>query len=807
MASSLHPFYQHAAILAPQTRHDDFLALKKDDPHLDFELYTLEELEAMFAYQYDDRALLEVYEQVGDEELAEKILLALSRLRQDKAYFSPKLENLKPLQKKLIEEGFLYKMPNPERSFENHNVVISGYQDSMRISTVLGELHDMAISYEIEEKPANPLRIAYEFEDIYEELKDLFNRIAADLASGTPIGKIYVLGLDDSYEDLLQEYSKRYGFTILPSKKRPLKDSSIYHALLSLLKETSLDLAFQELEKRYPDSPDLIAIENVFARFPTLEATPKNLANFYDKIFSRINQEMPKYENVVLPLEGYIPPKDAHVYAVNFAMGAFPPIAAEGDYLSDGEAASLGLPTSAEQTKAWALEVNALLDSASLCSISYKKKAFGAVYFPSGLLEEKGFSMERPSLPFDYSKDHLALLEASLRDQEVNFLYVDPRLNALKKEQPLTDYRNFDYTYHPFHPVDPSSPRSYSPTQLKKYYGCPYSYYLERILSIEENDSTFSSRLGTVFHAVMESLYEKKPFDFETEWANAIQAEAEKNGSFTPKENALFIRLKDECGAAVAFYQSHDSLLADPLFKTEEPFALVSPDNPLVSFSGQFDKIVSFGKDKRYYIIVDYKTGGERFDEAMLPYGLSLQLPYYAYFAGASEALADEELIGLFIGPILSTTLVKRAKDSLEKFNNDKFKLEGVFAKDISKLLQLDPSAYKSTLIRSLAYSEKKGFYPYSLARAKSPEDFVALAASAKEQTLEADKRIRSGDFAIAPAVFKNKYDACAYCSFRDVCYRKDEAIRHLPMGNSEAEEEDSDEGDEEKEGDDDGLE
>jgi CRISPR/Cas system-associated exonuclease Cas4 (RecB family) len=806
MASSLYPFYDHSAIIAPKARHDDFLALKEQDPHLDFELYSVEDLENLFAYQYDDRALLEVYEAVGDEELAEKMLLALSRLNPAKVYPTAKLEALKPLQKKLIEEGFLYKLPNPERSFENHNVVISGYQDSMRISTILGELHNMAIGYDDEETPAKPLRIAYAFDDIYEELKDVFNRIANDLASGTPIEKIVVVGADDSYENLLEEYSKHYGFTILPSKRRPLSDSAIYHVFKTLYLSKDLEEACQDLEALYPDSADALAIENLFHRFPSLPRNEKTLSSFFDKLLSHENQDQPVYQNVVRSLEGYIAPKKAHVYALNFAMGAFPPVAAEGDYLTDEESAALGLPTSGDLTQEWALEVNALLDSSALHYVSYKKKAFGAVYFPSGLLEQKGFAIEKnPRLPFDYSLDQETLLEAALRDEEVNYLYVDPRLPALKKGRPLPDYRNFDYTYHPFKSVDPSSKRSYSPTQLKKYYGCPYSYYLQRILGIEENDSTFSSRIGTLFHAVMEALYEKKPFDFETEWANAIKEEESKNGAFTPKESALLIRLKDECQNAVAFYESHDSLLIDPSVKTEEPFSLVCSENPLITFSGQFDKIVSFGKESRYYIIVDYKSGSERFDEGMLPYGLSLQLPYYAYYAEQNAALKNEELVGLFIGPILSTRLVKDAKTTLEKFNNDKFKLEGVFANDIQKLLQLDPSAYKSTFIRSLAYSEKGGFYAYSLPKAKSPKDFASLALSAKDLTLVADKRIRSGDFAIAPAVYKTVFDACAYCSFRDVCYRKDEAIRHLPEGKSSAEV-DEDEN-EEKEGEDDGME
>jgi CRISPR/Cas system-associated exonuclease Cas4 (RecB family) len=786
--------YSHAAIIAPKSRHDDFLALKKEDPHLDFELYTLEDLEAMFAYRYDERALEAVYHEVGDEEKASAMLLALSHLNAKKSYLSSKLEALKRLQEKLISAHLLYCDPNPERSFEGKSVVISGYQDTERISAILGELHNMAISYDAIEKPDNPLREAYEFKDVYDELHDVFNRMAADLASGTPIDDLYLLGVDPSYYDLVGRFGKEYGFQVATPLKRPLYDSALYHAFrpqFALEGEKSLQILLEKSEH----SKDAATLYRLFRRFLALGHDENTLRHFFDEILKKTYAEEPSYQHVVHLLEGYIPPKNAHVYFISCQMGAFPPIAAEGDYLTDSELAELSLPTSEDLTHEWAAELSALLDSSELRYLSYKKKAFGAFFFPSGLLEEKGFKITvSPLLPYEYSHDKEALLEASLRDDEVNYLRVDKRLNALKKGCPIPDYRSFDYTYHPFAPVNPKEPRSYSPTQLKKFYGCPYSYYLERILDIEENDTSFLSRVGTIFHAVMKSLYATKDFNFETAWTEAVAEEEKANGVFSAKENALFLRLKEECSYAVNFYQSHDSLLIDPSYRTEEPFALVSAENPLVSFKGQFDKIVSFGKEKRYFAVIDYKTGGERFNEKLLPYGLSMQLPYYAYYAMHDPAFENQELIGLFIGPILSGQLVKDVQDSLESFNSDKFKLEGVFAKDIDKMLLFDPSAMKSEMIRSLSYG-KNGFSKAALTRAKSPEEFAALAESAKTLTLAADQKIRAGDFPVAPLNVKGKFDACANCSFRDVCYRKDEAVKHIdgetPTNGDEEESED----------------
>jgi len=232
----------------------------------------------------------------------------------------------------------------------------------------------------------------------------------------------------------------------------------------------------------------------------------------------------------------------------------------------------------------------------------------------------------------------------------------------------------------------------------------------------------------------------------------------------------------------VSFYREHDAYLTDPVFKTEESFSLPLEENPLVSLTGKYDKTILFGGKNRYYVIIDYKSGSERFDENLLPYGLSLQLPLYAYNALHSSELEGAELVGLFIGPLLSFPFVKDAKKSYEECRKESLKLEGVFANDIEKLASFDPTCRDSSdLIRSLAYSSK-GFRDYSLRRTKSPADFVSFAQEAAKQALAADERIRKGDFAIRPVTYKNAFDACQHCHFRDICYRKEDAVVHLPF-------------------------
>jgi len=51
-------FANHSLIVCPSESKDLFLAIRAKDPLKDFSLFTIEELEDLFAYGYDDRAIV-----------------------------------------------------------------------------------------------------------------------------------------------------------------------------------------------------------------------------------------------------------------------------------------------------------------------------------------------------------------------------------------------------------------------------------------------------------------------------------------------------------------------------------------------------------------------------------------------------------------------------------------------------------------------------------------------------------------------------------------------------------------------------
>lgn len=785
--------YEHAAILAPEILQDDYLSLRKADPGLDFHCYTREQVASLLGYQSDSRAILFLLQKGYSYEEATRIAAACCLLKKG-TKLPERLAYLRTLQESLLQAGLLYSLPSPEKSFEGHPLWIAGYQDGLSFTALIGNLHNLGMGYDLVERGKAPESV-YHFSDIYEELRYLYNAIGDDLRLGTRIESIYVLGLDQAYDDILVDFNARFPFQIEETSNSRIFDQPIYRRFCELLADGDEETALANLGKEQGESPLFPLLEKAILRYRGVYEEKDKQRELYDQLAKSLEVPPAPYAHLVRRLQEPIAPKGAHVYLVNFSMGVFPKAFDEDPLLFDEGSAALGQMTSDEKSQENASELNALLDSGKVVFASYKSKAGAQLYFLSGLAAERGMlAQEPPALASDYSLTNGALMETSLLDLRFHYQKVDPRLPSLLQENPLPSYRSYDASYTPFIPSFAAQKNSYSPTSLKKYYGCPFSYYLDKFLAIKEEDTPWNMRLGLIFHKVLQELYEPA-FDFETSWAKALSEEAEKHGPWLAKEEALFIPLKSACFAAVSFYQKHEASLQGKDVSCEGHFTLPLPENPSISLEGQYDKIVRFGAERSYFVIVDYKTGGERFDEELLPYGLSLQLPFYAYYAFHTPSLENSELVGLFIGPILPSGLFKKkAATSLEKFEQDKFKIDGVFLKDPEKLAVLDPSFRKSDFIKGLAVSSK-GFYPYSLARAKTSEDFASFADQAESLLLKADQAIHQGIFPIAPIVYKNnKYNACQFCPGRDICYREEDAVRHLPEMGGPSDDDDKDE-------------
>ena len=774
--------YEHAAIIAPRESWDGFFAFREKNPEVDFHLFTLEGLEEMFSCRHDDRAVIELLKRGYSYPLAVDTLKALAFLGKG-PYKSARLGSLIPLRDELMGQGLLWREPNPEKSFLGHNVIIHGYADVTRVSKALSELSDMSVSFDLPAGNVPLPHTIHRFPNIYEELHYVLNQIAAALGSGVRPETIYLAGCDGDYEYLLGEFAARYGFPVEPFRVPALAETAAYLAFRQTFSASGFEAACRVLEG---DDPDGAAILELARRYALPMLGKEKQIEIYDGLFKAKPGKAIKAANAIRILRGYHVPEGSHVYFLNFSLGSAPAAHHDDDFLSDGEKSELMQPTSGEENAQEHAELLSLLDSGMVDLLSFQTNSVSGRHFLPAVAEERKYAIDDANeLNCEYSHAKGMYLEAALLDRRRDELFVDPRLSSYMAASPIA-YRTYSYAFTPFPLVAADAPMKYSYSGLTRFYECAFAFYLSRFLDLKDDEANFTAKLGSVYHEVLQHLYDGS-FDFESAWAAAVADVAAQEGGFTPKDRVLMLRLHDELIAVIAFLREHEGKMASPRFLTERDFSY--PLSKLITLVGRIDKaVVTKDEGGEYLSLIDYKTGSADFDESLVQFGLSLQLPLYAYVALHDETYQGAELIGLFIDHILANRLVRPSGKTPDGFYASQLLLKGLYISDVAKLATFEPFYSQSSFISGLSYSPDKGFKSNNRS-VKTRGQLIALSELAAQKAIDADRRIRQSDFAIDPKRYKSKVDSCRYCPFRDVCHRDDGALVYL-----RAQEEDGDE-------------
>ena len=98
--------------------------------------------------------------------------------------------------------------------------------------------------------------------------------------------------------------------------------------------------------------------------------------------------------------------------------------------------------------------------------------------------------------------------------------------------------------------------------------------------------------------------------------------------------------------------------------------------------------------------------------------------------------------------------------------------LQGYSTEDTSVLERFDTTYEKSEYIKSMSYTEEKGFGTY--AKTISDETLFDLVKYTKNHISEKTDDILASKFDINPKVYAGKNIACEFCQFKDLCFMKE---------------------------------
>ena len=314
-----------------------------------------------------------------------------------------------------------------------------------------------------------------------------------------------------------------------------------------------------------------------------------------------------------------------------------------------------------------------------------------------------------------------------------------------------------------------------SVSSVESYLYCPYKYFCEKVLKIEERaiQQVQATEIGTLSHTIMEKSLE----EFRDAYLAAPTKE-EKDKVF------LFYKEKDKlswsreilltaqeqerfayCDDPALKMEADTKLLAgtketlDMIFSTMDPekampmafewrfggdkvpgYDMTLSDGRVVTFNGTIDRIDINEEEKRFSIL-DYKTGNKTIEFDDLYAGSSVQLPSYMHvYSSMHPELSPDGVSYIHVKRVKKST-----KGISESFDPD------VVARDHN-------SAVEETYLKNC---ELKA----------DPEDMKRMGEFALSRVKEKCEELYGGHFDARPAkIKKHPLLRCGDCEYNQIC-------------------------------------
>ncbi len=722
--------------------------IRKNNPFCNVKFISKQELLNAYFFNYDEKAIYFLHEKYNlSYANAKEILDNLKCLDIEIAKNEIKLKDfivyyndLK--NNKLLEFDNLF-----FNLFKDKNVYVFGYHKDDLDLKILNKLN---IKYEfinIEKNNYKPQ--VYSFLSMDEEIDYLFISIGKLISENIDLSHIFIYEIPSEYESSVLKYKELYNLPINLDYSYKLSTSEIYNRFINYyLKTKDLKASFEKIENI--NSKDVEKISNIIVKINDINPKKEEIIDLLNYFAKNTTIKYKTYKNGINIIDSsYIISDDDYVFMIGFNSNNYPTVNKDNSIISDEIKEKLGQNTSIIKNKINKENLINFISASKNLIISFKEKHNSKECFKSNLINELNLEIKSGELGNKrYSKKALEIEIVKYKDILSNYNIKNEYVDAISDKE--LGYKLFDNKFkQPNLKINGDLLLSY--TSVSDYYGCPFKYFIERVLNIGEFENKFRTKLGNVCHKILEdTVKENIPFDkINLDDFNEL---FDKN-FITSKEKYYGKRLVNQMYDVIKKNQEFE-LEYKFIPKAEEEFKIdIDEKTKLV---GKIDRYLI--DDNNHVIIVDYKTGEVHFDERLLKYGLSLQLPIYDYL------LTDKYnyvVLGIYIQKII---------DKEEEEIDKKYLLDGVTNIDpkfIKILLKDIKEKEASKYIKNLSFNNKgeinSKLKPYN-------EKYKDIA---KNKIIEANKKIRNFEFPIKPVAFNSAPPkSCDFCDHKDICFK-----------------------------------
>lgn len=680
-----------------------------------------------------------------------------------KDYKSDKLNFLKDLKIVLLEKGFLKENKPFKEYLKGKTIELRSYYELDKYEE---ELIGTKLDINIVEKPLQVV----ECSTLEEEINNVCINIRNLLNSGVDINKIFLSNVSNDDIYTIEKLFSYYQIPINLNKSASIFGTKVVNDYLKT-KEIDLENTSNlKINRKLVNTinsisrcnPDLPSYEIILKDKLKQTSIPSN------KLANAVN---------IKKLGDSVIKDDEYIFVIGFNQDILPKMEKDIEFISDKEKEELSLYKT--------YEINARRKKVlmmNLCNInhlylSYKKSSPFSNYYPSSLIEEYNIEVIKPITDTsNYSNIYNKIRYAEYLD---NFYKYGEENKELRT---YNTHYNIDYnTYsNKFTGIDNNiylsnikQPLNLSYSVMNQYSECAFKYYVNNVLHLSTYEDKFPSFIGSLYHEIL-SLYERTNFDFEKEYNKYLETR-----ELTLKERLLLVKIKRDLVELIESLKKQKLITGYDSSYFEKKIEIPLDKKISVIFKGFVDKIMYYeNMGETYYTVIDYKSGYIDTNIEPMKYGLHMQLPVYLYLIKYSNIFTKPKFTGIYYQNILFNYPTCSNDEEYIKTIKDRLKLQGYSIDDTSILERFDTTYEKSEYIKSMNYSEEKGFGRF--AKVISEETKEELVEYTKDYINKTTDKILDGKFPINPKYYNGKNVSCEFCEFKDICFSKEKDMVYL---------------------------
>lgn len=617
-----------------------------------------------------------------------------------------------------------------------------------------------------------------EYLTIDKEIKDLTYKVAKLLHNKTPSEDIVIINNNNEYNSLLRSYFNLANIS-LSDEAIPLLHFRFVKKIINDVFDYANDNLFSSFnyvvnnhQKFSNNETKLIKeLSKIISSLTTITLQKDKLKELVFYLLYKKTITLNKYTNVI-NIENNFNKTYKHVFMVGLNDENCSYKYKDNEFISDDDRLQMNLLTSLHKNSEYEKKIKGFLKTSANYYISYSVNTKSGIKQKPSILNSFAYQEYKIDNKVTYSKNIDELQFKILLEQYKKYHEESQELYDLAGNYKDVENKVYNNKFSGINEIlinnqlDKGLVLSY--TSIDEYYQCAFRFYIRRILKINKITDEDPLIIGNLFHHVL-SLLNQKEFDYEEIINNYLI------------ENA--IDTSGYLGHFINKYIKHFKILIpyikefheDSKFEVsslEEKYEVIIDNKYNIKLKGFIDKVMSYDYlNKKYFLVIDYKTGNAKIDFRNVIYGLDMQLLIYFYMI--SKQFPNYGFGASYLQRLLPTSLAtfEKGKQFDDQFKKS-FALEGYSNNDFSILTSICENIDEGDFVNGIKFLKgTTELQHYAKNRTFSEDDFDKLLKLTEKKILEAKNNILKANFMINPKK-GNGNDSCIYCPYKDICYK-----------------------------------